>query len=384
MKRGFFMKIVLIRSNPVAPDSRVEKEAESLTKVGHKVIILAWDRSSAYDIKEDTISNLYGESIIYRFGIPAKFGAGLRNFTALLKFQVTTRNWLLHNQDKYDVIHACDLDTGIIAKYVAKKTNKKFVYDVFDYFSACHYIPFKLEWLISRYENYIISQADATIICSEQRIQQINGSRSKNLVIIHNSPHRQIISSSSRPFLLINSGIVRFKIGYVGILSRVRLLEDIVSCVKNRHDVELHIGGFGQLETYMEKASVECDNIFYYGKLSYPDTLKLEAQMDILTAIYDPSIPNHKFAAPNKFYEALMLGKPLIMAHNTGMDVVVDKEKIGITIDYSKEGFNAGLNSIIELKEKWPEIAKREMDLFVSKYSWNIMEKRLHELYEQL
>ena len=32
-----------------------------------------------------------------------------------------------------------------------------------------------------------------------------------------------------------------------------------------------------------------------------------------MTAIYDPNISNHYYAAPNKFYEALMLGKPLIM-----------------------------------------------------------------------
>ena len=38
-------KIVIARSNAVEPDSRVEKEANSLAKAGYDVTILAWDRS---------------------------------------------------------------------------------------------------------------------------------------------------------------------------------------------------------------------------------------------------------------------------------------------------------------------------------------------------
>ena len=51
-----------------------------------------------------------------------------------------------------------------------------------------------------------------------------------------------------------------------------------------------------------------------YGKLQYSQTLALESQCDIRVATYDPSIRNHKYSAPNKFYESLMLGKPIIMA----------------------------------------------------------------------
>ena len=39
-------KVCIIRSNPVRPDSRVEKEAWTLKKNGYDVHILAWDRST--------------------------------------------------------------------------------------------------------------------------------------------------------------------------------------------------------------------------------------------------------------------------------------------------------------------------------------------------
>ena len=39
-------RVVMLRSNPVNPDSRVEKEVLALSKAGFDVQILAWDRCS--------------------------------------------------------------------------------------------------------------------------------------------------------------------------------------------------------------------------------------------------------------------------------------------------------------------------------------------------
>lgn len=42
------MKVLFLRSNPVDPDSRVEKEVNSLIKRGYKVEVFGWDRSADY------------------------------------------------------------------------------------------------------------------------------------------------------------------------------------------------------------------------------------------------------------------------------------------------------------------------------------------------
>lgn len=44
------MKVVILRSNPVAPDPRVEKEARALSGAGYSVIALGWDRSAALPV----------------------------------------------------------------------------------------------------------------------------------------------------------------------------------------------------------------------------------------------------------------------------------------------------------------------------------------------
>ena len=68
--------IVILRSNPVDPDSRVEKEANSLIKAGYDVIIVAWDRVSNYTINESFLELEVGRARVYRLGIRASFGEG--------------------------------------------------------------------------------------------------------------------------------------------------------------------------------------------------------------------------------------------------------------------------------------------------------------------
>ena len=48
-------KICIIRSNPVRPDSRVDKEAWSLVKAGYDVQILAWDRDTDIEESKDFV-----------------------------------------------------------------------------------------------------------------------------------------------------------------------------------------------------------------------------------------------------------------------------------------------------------------------------------------
>ena len=379
------MRIVIIRSNPVSPDSRVEKETESLMQAGNKVTILCWDRDRNYREGKSTIRNSAGEADIFRLGIEAGFGAGKKNLLALIRFQSRSLRWLIRHRKEYDAIHACDLDMGYFPSKLARLLRKVFVYDVFDYYCACRPMPGRLKKIISGMENRVISRADAAIICSEKRKEQIRGSKPKRLVILHNAPHMQLIRPDGPDVKAKTGAHERVRIGYIGILGNTqRMLNEIADAISGRDDLEYHVGGFGQLEGFFEEMAEKHDNIFYYGKLPYASTLKLEEQMDILTAIYDPAMPNNRYAAPNKFYEALMLGKPLIMVHDTGMDDIVDRYRLGVTIDFNIQSFCDGVDRLIGMRDEWAEMGERGKALFREQYSWEIMGERLAALYREL
>lgn len=378
------MRVVFIRSNPVSPYPRLEKTANTLCKYGHKVQVLAWDRGEKYSQKKSYLQLSDCKVKITRFGIPGNFGGGFKkNFISLLKFQIKVFIWLFKNRKFYDVIHAYDLDTGYIALKAAKLLRKKIVYDIADYYVDSHgFKGKKIGKFVQRLENNIINKADAVIICTEQRKQQIAGTNPKMLYVIHNSPipiKNDKINTNG-----LNKTSNKLKIVYVGILASGRFIKEIADVVINRDDCEFHIGGFGLLEDYFKELSRKHGNIFFYGKLPYNKTIELEKKCDVMTAIYDPKVPNHFYAAPNKFYEALMLGKPLIMAKNTGMSDIVNDYKIGEVIDYNRESLNEAINRLIDKRKEWNKISNISRRLYDEKFSWNIMEKRLIDLYSKL
>jgi len=374
------MKVIFIRSNPVDPDSRVEKEASSLIKAGHEVEIVAWDRSTKYRIKESWITLESGKVKIYRFGIPASFGGGIRkNLHPLLLFQIKLYKWLCKNKNQYEVIHACDFDTAFISSIVARQLRKKFVYDIFDYYVDAFGVPPNLKKYIERLDHKVINSAEAVIICTEKRKEQIKGTNPKYLAVIHNTPSN-IINAADK----INLDKTKIKIVYVGILGSGRFIKEIAEIVKENPKYEFHIGGFGAYEEYFECMSNKHTNIKYYGKLPYKKTLELESNCDIITAIYDPIIANHKYAAPNKFYESLMLGKPVIMAKNTGMDEVVSINDVGEVIEYDIKSLEDAIEKLVSRKNEWPNISLKMKKLYNREYSWEEMERRLLELYEDI
>lgn len=367
-------RIVIVRSNNVDPDSRVEKEANSLVMAGYDVTILTWNRSSNYKIKED--KKRLQDTTVTRvsFGAKATFGDGVKNLIPYLKFQSGLFNWLIKNRKHYDICHLCDFDTANVGSIACRLVRKKYIFDIFDYLSTdAHSL---LQNLIKKREDYVINHADATIICTEQRKEQIAGCEPNNLTVIHNTP--AYIPPTKN---IAKRRYEKIRIAYVGILMEGRLLKEMVHEISKMPNVELHIGGFGKYETFMEDQAAKYNNIFYYGKLSYDKTLALENECDLMTAIYDPQIGNHRFAAPNKFYEALFLGKPLIMVEGTGMSNVVVQEDIGTLIDYSSEGFQSGVKRLIDRKSEWEWMSHRMKQLYKNKYSWAEMERRLIQLY---
>ena len=73
------MRIIMIRSNPINPDSRVEKEAYSLIKHGHEVKVLCWDREDNYKYKYDKKDLLDSSLDLIKIGSKSSYGGGFKN-----------------------------------------------------------------------------------------------------------------------------------------------------------------------------------------------------------------------------------------------------------------------------------------------------------------
>ena len=381
------MKICFIRSDKGYPDSRVEKEMYALSSE-HEVFLLGWNReASGAGITSEKHMIHDRKFTYYLIPEPAAYGGGMKRMAGPMKrFWKRAYDFLAENSDKYDVIHAVNFDTARPAFQAAKKFGKKVVYDIFDYYSDSYNAPGVVKSAIRKMENGYIDQADMTIICSEERKAQIDGSSPRKLIIVENSPEDIAV----RDDFELNSGSVpeRPKVVYAGMLVFDRFLRETCEVTMRRSDIEWHVAGYGVLRSYIEECAASHDNIFYYGPLPYDDILALEKKCDIMTALQDPSVPNNRYSAPNKFYEALMLGKPLIMVKNGSLYREIENAGFGEVIDVAggnvEEKISDALDAIIRRQNEWDKMGRSARDLYDSRYPWSKSAGALLEGYRSL
>lgn len=350
-------KIIYLRSTEIFNDSRATKEINSYASK-YNVLVLGWNRNS------NNLKIKNKKNVKYQFfNKKAKYGSGIKNLLNIFKFNLWLIKQMKKNVNNFEIIHACDLDTAIAARYIAKKYKKKMIYDIYDYYVECHNLGF-FKNFVEKIDIKIINNSDTVLICTEKRKKQISKSNPKRVEIIHNSPNIECETKKNKEN---NNRIAN--IGYFGILQDDRLLLEISKEIIKNKEFTLHIGGFGKYEEYFKELSQKYDNIKYYGQVSYEDVIKKEKEFDLLFATYNPLIPNHKYSAPNKVYEAMALNLPIIVCKGTGIDEMVENEKIGYTINYDASDFIKTAQKINK------NDFKNNNKVFLEKYSWQIMEK---------
>lgn len=371
------MRILITRSNPISPDPRVEKTGRALIAAGHSVRALGWDRTGNLPIAETR----QGVPVT-RLPIRAEFGKGMGNLPQLLRWQWGLWCWLIQHRAEFDLIHACDFDTILPALWLKAFHGKHVVYDIFDFYADhLRATPQAFKRIIRQVDLWAIGRADALILVDETRIPQVAGSRPRSLTIIYNSPE-DVSRNLTLPEKPVGGG---FRLAYIGLLQVERGLLEMLSVLRSHPGWQLDLAGFGGDEAIILSAADGLPNVHWHGRVSYERALQLSAQADMLFATYDPSIPNHKYSSPNKVFEAMMLGKPIIVAAGTNMDRIIAEADCGSVVPYgdisSLESTLVTLASDPQLVRKFGINARQAYEIH---FAWSIMSQRIAGLYERV
>jgi glycosyltransferase involved in cell wall biosynthesis len=376
---SLLMHVFILRSNPISPDPRVEKIARGLSADGYKVHALGWDRTGKLP-RHETMDAMQ----VTRMAIKARYGTGLMNLPALLIWQIGLIMWLLKHRKSIEVIHACDFDTilpALLHKFLFKTP---VIYDIFDFYADhLRRTPELLKQAIRRIDFWAINTADGVIVVDDARFVQIEGSRPKVLISIYNSPEDTPCPPVEEGASQHQNGALR--IVYVGLLQVERGIFEMIDVLRNHPDWKLDLAGFGGDEERIVDQIRGMPNISWHGRVQYQHALWLSQQADVLFATYDPAIPNHRYSSPNKIFEGMMLGKPIIVAENTNMDRIINESRCGVVIEYGNrnalENALATLANDRKLREALGQNARRAYE---DVYSWQRMCQRLNNFYHQI
>lgn len=366
------MNIVFARSSNIYDDSRATKEITAFLDKGYSVKVLGWNRAGNAVEKCKELFNNY--SNINFFFYNGKVGSSIiQKISGRIKWNIWLRG-ILSSFTEIDIIHACDFDTGVAVEKFAISNNIKYVYDIFDYYVDAHPVPGLVKHIIENQEIRVINNADLTIICTEERKEQIIQSNPKRLLVIHNSPDVGASENSQE----------EYDYAYCGTMSGGRLICEILDAYPEHNQMRFLFAGFGSNSEKARRMDSEYERFEYVGSITYSQVLEYEGKSKVISAIYNPNVRNHRLCAPNKFYEALALGKPIIVCKGTGIDQIVQDNRIGCVINYNAEEFYKALEYLLHNDDLRKQMGVRGRKIYEKKYKWSLMREKLLDEYSLL
>ncbi|MEI7792453.1 MAG: glycosyltransferase [Candidatus Berkelbacteria bacterium] len=170
---------------------------------------------------------------------------------------------------------------------------------------------------------------------------------------------------------------------YGGLLSEDRLIREIISFFISNKELFLEIAGRGPLENFVAQMADTYANISFIGFVDNETVIKKSASSNAIFAFYDTSITNNVYACPNKLFEAMILGKPLITNKGTALAKFVKEKHIGYIIDPSPDKIGEILKILARDNVAIENIKLIDSELS-AKYSWQTMEKIMVNSYLKL
>ena len=117
-------------------------------------------------------------------------------------------------------------------------------------------------------------------------------------------------------------------------LLKDRQIEELLQAAADCPDVYVIVGGKGVLQDMVEQAAKANPRVLFVGFVSGKQIADYTCAGDVVYYGFDPKNPNARFSAPNKLYEALAAGRPLITGDFGEIADVVREAECGIVLPH--------------------------------------------------
>jgi glycosyltransferase involved in cell wall biosynthesis len=337
--------IVMLSVSDMRIDPRIEREARALAQVGFEVVVI-WPSVSRSD---DSVGGIdWGPGITFK-RLPYAAGEFVRRFPGYCGREML----LAALQFKPLAFHGHDLTSGLIALTAAKKTGAHAVVDFHEWFSENvgwremqkvwrpHGFPQKLayQWLeqqVFRHASEIVTVCDS--IADEMSTQYSEGRR--KVPVVRNIPDLARQPTRAYPDIRdeLNLPKETFVVLWQGGVGLTRMIEPIIDALARLSDWVFVIRGPG-LEDYAESYRKRAEAVGQSSRLFFmplvPSRDVVAAAMSADAGIWTlPNLcKNFYYALPNKIFEYLAAGLPVLAADFPEARRLIEENRVGQCFD---------------------------------------------------
>ena len=256
-------------------------------------------------------------------------------------------------RSKSDIYLASDFFSLPALFITAKLYNKKIIYDSRELFTELPFHEKKpiVRKIIKVFERFLIKRVDAVLTTGEMDSNYLKKHYPiNNIYLQRNLPLK---NNSLQPVNLYNKFSIPSEsiiILYQGIVVKGRGLEFYFNELTKMNDLYLIVLGGGEHLNYYKSISEKMGisrKMIFAGKVQQSEILNYTSGAFAGLSIINNIGINNYYALPNKLFEYLMAGIPVIVNNLPQMKKIVDEYKVGAVIDETIE------NSLIEILLRW-------------------------------
>ena len=364
-------KIIVVRSDSGARDSRLQKELRMFVEAGFETTLLCWDRQQDQP-KRETKDGYR----VHRCHLKAPY-ASKKLFLMMPFWWLYAFFYLMFH--RADAIHACDFDTIVPALAVKFIKRVPVVYDVYDFYSVkSSTIPAPLKKFFRVAEQVCARCADGVVIVDASRMYLFGDRPPEGVVVAMNCPYDSVEESWHKP----ESGpLVIF---YGGAIAEYRGMHKLADIVGALDGVRLVMAGWITNERY-QKLIDESPHIEYVGMMSYRDALKRTYEADAIYSYYDPALEINRTANSSKMFDAFMCATPVLANSEPPAAKVVAERDCGSLLPFDDdEGLRATIIRWRDDREEARRLGRNGRRLFEDELNWEAAATRILGIYEKL
>ncbi len=363
------MRIAVIHGND-GSDVRVGKTCRSLSKMGYEVYFIGWDRNPDM---EKTID--LGNTSMEIMKLSTRCGRW--NMFGQFHFwgHIASRLRII----RPDTVCCVNEDLTFLVLPFRGIFYKYLVCDIYDSMLDRHSHrrwPLRIVlWVISK---TVSAFADRLIVTDTTRLERVRERYRDKCVVVENVPDDPGEELSD----VMPQG--KIKIYVTGSLSSGRGLENIIKAVESIEDAEIISTGWPYYD-YAREVFIKHPKVTFKGIVTLRQSLELAAQCDAILSFYAPVSVNNKYASPNKVYDAMSVGRPVIMNSEPLVAKWVEQNKVGFLCKYNDvEKLREIVKSLGDNRRKLPEFSVWARKLYLKNHTWAQMERRLKKLYNNI
>ncbi len=371
-------RVLMVLSNGFTRDPRVANEAESLERAGYDVTVLCWDRSGTLPLEEkrNGVRVVRLRNTPWMRLLPYDL-LRLRPFWRLAR----RRARALHASTPFAVVHCHDLDTLPVGTSLKAQTGLPLIYDAHEIWGylMSHELPGDWEDYYLQKERRLLRVVDHVITVNQPLQAYFKGVAQAPVTVVMNA--KPVRREAYRP---PSNGA--FTVIYIGLLHPSRFVEELVEAVRGLVGVQLVVGGVGK-PAYVASMVARCravPNAEFLGEVPIQEVLPLTSKADAVVALYDPRHKLTRIGLPNKVFEAMVCGRPILVSRGTYLAEFVERNDIGLTIDHSLEGIREGLLRLEGDPLLREHLGRRALKRAAEEFNWERQEEVLAGIYERL